>query len=134
MENKKRAYQKAYRKKYNKRHKSVNVTLTLAEYQQLKSFATRQKTNPTALLKELAFAQLTNQSVYPNQLLTLLQEHNRLIRSIANNLNQIAYRANIFDEVDKKTVFDHLRTLHTQIEQFSKQQAFTSNQNSETNV
>ncbi len=127
---KRKNYQKNYKEKYNKTHHSVNVTLSLKEYKSLQKFAEQENSKPTTVLKELAFAQMNKQTVYPSELLTLLQEHNRLVRSIANNLNQIAHHANIFHEVDKKTVFDHLRQLHIQIEQFSKQQVF--NQQSKT--
>lgn len=113
-------YQKAYKAKYNTRHKRVSVTLTLAEYRQLKEAAKQQKTKPTSLLKELAFASLNDTDLQPTELVDKLNEHNRLVRSIANNLNQIAHHANIFSEVDKKTVFDHLRKLHTQVEYFIK--------------
>lgn len=129
-----KSYQKAYKQKYKKGHKSVNVTLTLAEYKRLNQLAKQQQTKPTTLLKELSFAQMDKQAVYPTELIELLQEHNRLVRSIANNLNQMARSANIFNEVDKKTVFDHLRQLHLQIEKFSKQSAFTTNQSNEQSL
>lgn len=125
-----RDYQKTYKEKYNKTHQSVNVTLTTAEYKQLTELAKQQKTKPTTLLKQLAFTQMEKQAVYPTELIELLKEHNRLIRSIANNMNQMAHHANIFSEVDKKTVFDHLRQLHLQIDGFVKQ-PFSSNDNNE---
>lgn len=124
-------YQKTYKEKYKKRHKSVNVTLSLKEYKRLAELAEQQNTKPTTLMRELAFAQMDKQAVYPTELIELLKEHNRLIRSIANNLNQMAHHANIFSDVDKKTVFDHLRELHTTIADFSKRQAFNSNQTSD---
>lgn len=128
-----KTYQKTYKENYKKRHKSVNVTLTLAEYKLLKELAKQQQTKPTTLLKELAFAQMDKQVVYPTELLNLLQEHNRQVRAIGNNLNQLAHSANIFTEVDKKTVFNHLRQLHLQIDNYTKQ-TFTTNQASESSV
>lgn len=114
-------YQRAYKEKYRQSHKGVHVTLTLDEYQQIMQLAEQHNLKIPSMLKQLAFTQLGGQQPVPSALLDLIQEHNRLVRSIANNLNQLAHSANIFQEVDQKLVFDHLRELHNQMDAFVKQ-------------
>lgn len=119
MDNK-QAYQKAYKLKYNKRHKNVNVSLTLAEYKQLCAVSKLHDMKPTTMLRELALSKLNDTELATADVIAALNEHNRLVRSIANNLNQMAHHANIFSEVDKATVFNHLRQLHEQVAEFIK--------------
>lgn len=118
----KQSYQKAYKSQYNKRHKNVNVGLTLAEYKQLCDASAIQNKKPTTMLRDLAFAQLNETNLQPAEVIQKLNEHNLLIRNIANNLNQIAHHANIFSEVDKQQVFTHLQQLHEQVADFITQQ------------
>lgn len=110
----------AYKSKYNKRHKNVNVSLTLPEYKQLCEASEVHDVKPTTMLRELAFAKLNDTDLHPAEVIEKLNEHNRLVRNIANNLNQMAHHANIFTEVDKATVFNHLRQLHEQVADFIK--------------
>lgn len=125
-------YQKQYKEQYRQTHKSVNVTLTAEQYQRVLRAAKKHNSKPTTMLRELAFAQLNNTALYPSALLDLLNEHNRLVRSIANNLNQLAHSANVFNEVDQKLVFEHLRQLHNQVDTFTKQSFDTGDDNSTT--
>lgn len=124
MEKKERsAYQKAYRETYNKKNKYVNVSVPIADYKRLESVAQKQKKKPSAYLRELAFAQLDKQVLLSDDLEQALYEHNRLIRNIANNLNQLAHSSNIFRDVDRDRVFQHLQQLDEQVKSFIEVQS-----------
>ena len=111
-------YFRSYRKQYEKQKKYVNVLLTMQDFKRLESRAKMLKKPTSTFLRELAFAKLDDGTIVPPEIEDSLREHNRLIRNIANNLNQLAHSANIFNEVDQAMVFKHLRELDDQVKAY----------------
>lgn len=112
-------YMKQYRATYKKRVKSVMVSLPMDDFRRLEKAAKSQKKKPSAYFRELGLAQLDQQLLQSTELEDRLREHNLLIRNIANNLNQLARSGNIFRDVDRSVVFDHLKSLDDQVRRFS---------------
>lgn len=113
-----RDYQREYREQYKTKYKYLSVGMPMDDYKRIERAAKKHKKKPTPFFRELAFSALDSHEVMPVTLIEQLNEHNRLIRNMANNLNQMAHKANIFGEVDKDMVFDHLKQLDAQIKRF----------------
>ncbi|SET71209.1 plasmid mobilization protein [Thalassotalea agarivorans] len=111
-------YFRDYRKEYDKQNKYVNVRLEMKDFKRLEARAKKLKKPTSTYLRELAFAQLDGSTIIPPEFEEGMKEHNRLIRNIANNLNQIAHQTNIFHEVDQAVVFQHLRDLDAKVQAF----------------
>lgn len=115
MANKREGYHREYRKSYNAKHKNLNVVLALEDFKRLEKSAKLHGTKPTPHLRELAFAQLDQQTLIPEALEAALKEHNLLVRNIANNLNQMAHSANIFHNADQNMIFNYWHCPHLHI-------------------
>jgi hypothetical protein len=113
-------YQKHYWAAYKHKKKRVSFVLNPAEYHAFARLCEGQ--NVSAYIKALAIAGLAKQSLLPQSLQEELQTFNRLVRNIANNLNQLAHSAHIFREVDQKKVFEHLIELDRQVQDFVRDQ------------
>ncbi|MEM8594412.1 MAG: hypothetical protein AAGF06_06310 [Pseudomonadota bacterium] len=111
-------YQREYRAKYKSKYKYLTVGMPMDDYRRVERAAKKHKKKPTPFFRELAFASLDQHEVIPQQLIDALNEHNRLVRNLANNLNQIAHKTHIFGDVDKSMVFDHLKQLDAQVNDF----------------
>ena len=111
-------YFRDYRKQYNKQNKYVNVRLEMKDFKRLEARAKKLKKPTSVYLRELAFAQMDGGTIIPPEFEEAIKEHNRLIRNIANNLNQLAHSANIFKEVDQAIVFQHLRDLDDKVKSY----------------
>lgn len=90
-----REYLKEYRQDY-KNHR-MSVTLSPQEFARLNALAKKHKKKPTSFLKELAFSSLDGKAIVSDELAQELQVFNRLVRNVANNINQLARSSNAFD-------------------------------------
>jgi len=112
-----REYLKEYRQDY-KNHR-ISVTLTPQEFARLNALARKQKKKPTSFLKELAFSALDGKAILSDELAQELQVFNRLIRNIANNVNQLARASNAFDaHIRPQDVLSELQRLDFLVNEF----------------
>lgn len=82
-----------------------NCSLTRAEDQRLRREADKYGLRPTPLLKKAAFAYFERQYLVPQNTDELLRGLICLLRNMANNLNQIAVKANTLQKVSFHMIF-----------------------------
>lgn len=115
----KRKYMTNYRKQYSADKKRVNITLSAPEYEALAYFAKLDGLPVTTLARDYVLAGMTGTLRTPQTLRDELQESNRLIRNIANNVNQMARLSNRLGMVlDENAVLLELSNLHRDLETF----------------
>ena len=107
---------KAYLKEYSKRVKRVSITLTLKEYKRLEKEAKKYNLKPTTFLKVAVFKCLDEEKLLSAVEEGELKKFVRAIRSIANNINQMAKHSNVFRMLlDRKRVFKKLEELERKV-------------------
>ena len=111
-------YQKAYRQTYKDQARRVNLTFSLSEVSGLESAAKSFGVPLAQLVKKLAlqaFEQKAGTAV-PEEVEERLAELDRLVRNIANNVNQMARHSNRIEFVlDEQEVFLHLASLEKEL-------------------
>lgn len=116
MDKERSEYQKRYKQNYKQQAKRVYLTLSNEEHRAFSRAAKGEKL--AGFVKDLALHQLNGEQRIPLELKDELQELNRLVRNIANNLNQMSHSANIFRDVDQNQVFSHLIKLDQTVNDF----------------
>ncbi len=112
------AYQKQKKQERKSTHKRIEIQLTLKEYQAFKRAADSECISVNSLIKNMAVAYRDTAYFVPGELQQSLDTVARLIRNIADNINQLSHSANIFHSVDENTVFQHLADLDKQVRDF----------------
>lgn len=86
--------QAEYLRQYKKEHppvgKRVNITLSESEYARLVEVASESGERPTTFLRNVALAALEGRRVLAKEEEAKVDEFVRVVRGIANNLNQMA--------------------------------------------
>lgn len=97
-------YMKTYKKTYLKKKRQVNVTLNTEEYASLEQVALSQEIRPSGLAKQLILDGLGGNKRAVLQVPKInqetAQELTRLLRSMANNFNQVAHHMNLSAHLD----------------------------------
>lgn len=106
-------YQKAYRQTYAAQAKRVGLTFGLAEYRDLERAAKRSGMPVASYVKACTMQAHEDRPVeVPDAVSEELAELSRVIRTIANNVNQIARHSNTIGRVlDEQEVFAHIADL-----------------------
>lgn len=99
-------------------HRRVEIELIIAQYKAFEKTAKKEKVTPNKLIKNMAIAYHDTKYFMPTELKESLNQLSWLIRNIADNVNQIAHRANLFKDIDEKAVFQHLADLDKEIKAF----------------
>ncbi|MGH1540676.1 MAG: plasmid mobilization relaxosome protein MobC [Arenicella sp.] len=107
-----KTYQKAKYIERKSTHKKVAVTMTLSEFKSFSRLAKKEKMTPNRLILSYATAYRDGQQLVPKALKKRLDEHNFLIRNMANNLNQMAHSSNIFHDAEKQNILKNLEHLN----------------------
>lgn len=111
-------YQKDYRQKYKAQAKRVNLTFGLSEFHSIGRAAQSSGEPVSAYVKRMALAahgSHTTASV-PEEVLEELADLSRVIRTIANNVNQMARHSNRIGQVlDEQEVFLHIQSLEAEL-------------------
>lgn len=116
-------YQKAYQQNYHytEKRKRVSVSLSPQEYKQLAYLAGQRKQKPTRTATDVIHAFLDQDPLLSKPLETELQEIKRLIRNVANNVNQVAHRSNYLQVmVDEHELLSQIQRLETIVNDFVK--------------
>lgn len=111
-----------HRKKLERKqtHKRIEIQLTNREYAQFQKIAQQESTTVNHLIKNMAIAYRDTKFIVPAQLQEPLNQLTFLIRNIAGNLNQLSHSANIFRDIDRDRVFEHLASLDDKVQDFVK--------------
>lgn len=113
-------YLKGYLVDYRVRNRCLNITVPLADYKKLEKAARREGKKPTRLLVELGLMHLDAVLYVPAELKGELAQFQRLVRNVANNLNQIAHHTNTVKQAaDKGQVFAWLKQLERHVESYT---------------
>lgn len=113
-------YLKAIKEERKTTHKRVEVQFTIQEFKEFERIAKQECLHPNTLIKNMAIAYKDTKYFMPANVLESLNEVSKLIRNIADNLNQMAHSSNIFQSVDQNLVFTHLSQLDRTIKDYVK--------------
>lgn len=109
-------YQRDYRQQYKDHAKRVNLTFSLSEYRGIARSAKDAGVPVAAYVKRLALDAESGRASVPEELTQQLADLERVIRTIANNVNQMARHSNrIAHVLDAQEVFLHIHTLQTEL-------------------
>jgi len=111
-----KVYQKAKNTQRKSTHKRVELYIPLGEFKHFKRLAKQEKMTPNRLILSMAVAYRDSQQLVPKSLKKRLDEHNFLIRNIANNINQIAHSSNIFHDAEKQNILKNLEQLNETVQ------------------
>lgn len=111
---------KDYRIAYKARAKIIKVALSNELHAVLAERAKTEGITPTGLVRELVASGLTGNPRVPAAVAQELKSLERLVRSIANNLNQLAHHANTVRRViDVPSIFTELKRLDTAVRAYT---------------
>lgn len=113
-------YHKERKQSQKATHKRVELQLTLKEYKDFCKIADREGLSPNKVILNMAVAYKNDKYYLPSGIQESLNDLSKLIRNIANNLNQMSHSANVFGEVDRNSVFAHLKQLDQNVADFVK--------------
>jgi len=109
-------YQRDYRQQYKDHAKRVNLTFSLSEYRGIARSAKDAGVPVAAYVKRLALDAEGGRAPVPEELTQQLADLERVIRTIANNVNQMARHSNrIAHVLDAQEVFLHIHTLQSEL-------------------
>lgn len=111
-------YQKDYRQKYKAQAKRVNLTFDVSDHRALARAAKASGEPVAAYVKRMALAahHETLRASVPEDVAEELADLSRVIRTIANNVNQMARHSNRIGQVlDEQEVFLHIQRLETEL-------------------
>jgi len=114
------AYMKDYRADYKTRVRIVKVTVPISVFKKLEARAAEEGIKPASLAREYVETGLKRDTRAPTEVRNELFSISRLIRSIANNLNQMAYHSNTVRQVtDERGVFQWLKELEKHVADYT---------------
>lgn len=109
-------YQRDYRQQYKDHAKRVNLTFSLAEYRMIARSAKAAGIPVAAYVKRLAIEAHEGRSSMPEDIAEQLADLERVIRTIANNVNQMARHSNrIAHVLDEQEVFLQIHALQSEL-------------------
>jgi hypothetical protein len=111
---------KTYLKKKNQErkatHKRFELSLPNAQAKPFERLAKKEGISPNKLIIAYAQAHLDERYIVPKALKKRLDQHNFLIRNLANNVNQIAHSSNVFHTAEKQAILKNLDELNTLVQ------------------
>lgn len=114
---------KAYFAEYEKKRNRVQVSFSPSEYAEIEALAKSLDLPLATFVRNLALATSKRVVLTSPAIEEELKGLSFLIRSISNNLNQIARHSNrVKNVVDENQVFDHLRQLELALQETVKRQ------------
>tara|TARA_R100000935_G_scaffold58705_1_gene97168 strand:- start:13611 stop:14024 length:414 start_codon:yes stop_codon:yes gene_type:complete len=109
-------YQRDYRQQYRDHAKRVNLTFSLSEFRGIARAAQQSGSPVAAYVKRLALNAHHGHVLPPEELAEQLADLERVIRTIANNVNQMARHSNrIAHVLDEQEVFLHIHALQSEL-------------------
>jgi hypothetical protein len=113
-------YQKEYKKRYNEKNKIITFPLSNIFYEQLRAKSIYFDLSTNTFAKKVVTDFLNNDSSLPlpKEKLDLINEYIRISRGIANNINQLAYKGNIDERIDKQNLILALQYYEDEFKKF----------------
>lgn len=109
-------YQRDYRQQYKDHAKRVNLTFSLPEHRSVSRGAKNAGLPVAAYVKRMALAAHDGRVETPEDIADQLADLERVIRTIANNVNQMARHSNrIAHVLDEQEVFLHIAALQQEL-------------------
>ncbi len=87
-------YHRNYRKVYKDKVKYVNVAIPVSMYEELEKLSEIENVKVSPLIRNMALAYMHQKTFVPKKIENKLKELTLLVRSIANNVNQMAHYSN----------------------------------------
>ncbi|MGB4967755.1 MAG: plasmid mobilization relaxosome protein MobC [Candidatus Saccharimonadales bacterium] len=113
-------YVKAYWKDYRNRVKRVYITLELEQFDALEARAKAEGLKPTTYATRVVEADLSGSGLVPSAIQEDLKAVTFLIRTIANNINQMAHYSNLVKGlVNEKELLGELRKLEKTVQDYT---------------
>jgi len=123
-------YQTLYQRAYRQRKRQVTITLDLASYEIWKTLAAEHERSIPAQIFAAAESYRTATKLPSKQEENHLLELIRVMRGIANNLNQLAYHSNRFRRlIQERQTRSCLQTLEKTAHAFVHNQPLNKSQN-----
>jgi hypothetical protein len=119
MNSERKQYMKGYRETYLKDKVRKEILFSNNDFNQIKKEAIKNKTNPSAYIKETVLASLNDSYFFPHK--ESLNKIQLLILNIGNNINQIAKYTNekrTLGIFKAKKILDYLNNLETKLENY----------------
>lgn len=116
-------YFKNYREEYKKKVKYVNVAVPVSMYSELEKLSELERTKPSVLLRNMALAYMQQKTFVPKKIESELKEFTFLMRTVANNINQIAHHSNIVKHmVDENGLLMEIKRLEDMVNEYTMHQ------------
>jgi len=116
-------YFKNYREEYKKKVKYVNVAVPVSMYSELEKLSELEQTKPSVLLRNMALAYMQQKTFVPKKIESELKEFTFLMRTVANNINQIAHHSNIVKHmVDENGLLMEIKRLEDTVNEYTMHQ------------
>lgn len=118
MEDKAKEYQRQYNKAYCQKKKAVKVFFDLKDYNAILKIASKEQKKVATFIREAVFAQARHVYLLPKTIEDEIKLGVRNMRSIGNNINQIARHANeqgYITPESLESVLQHLKKLEDEI-------------------
>lgn len=117
---KNRDYQEKYKKSYNDKNKIVTFPLSVAFFDELRKRAMYLDLKTNSYAKSIITAFLNNST--PKTLSfeqkEFINDYIRISRGIANNINQIAHKTNMSEQIDINILINSLRKYEEEFKNF----------------
>lgn len=113
-------YQSNYKKIYNQKNKIVTFPLSNAFYDELRKRAIILDLKTNTYAKNVVTNFLNNSVVKSLSIeqKEFIREYVHISRGIANNINQIAYKSNIGEQIDINILINSLKTYEDEFKKF----------------
>lgn len=113
-------YQKKYKKGYNDKNKIVTFPLSVAFFDELRKRAIYLDTKTNSYAKSIITSFLNNSTpkTLSYEQKEFINDYIRISRGIANNINQIAHKTNMGEQIDIHILINALRTYEEEFKKF----------------
>ena len=113
-------YQQNYKKQYNEKNKIITFPLSNAFYTELKRRAVISDIKTNSYAKSILVEYLNNNIFKPlsEEESMYIKEYIHISRGIANNINQLAYKSNINEQVDISILIQSLKAYEEEFKKF----------------
>lgn len=116
----KQDYQKEYKKSYNSKNKIVTFPLSVAFHNELKRRAIYLDLKTNSYAKSIITTFLNNNTpkTLSYEQKEFINDYIRISRGIANNINQIAHKTNMTEQIDINILINALRQYEEEFKKF----------------
>jgi len=113
-------YQTKYKKSYNDKNKIVTFPLSIAFFDELKRRAIFLDIKTNSYAKSIITAFLNNSTpkILSYEQKEFINDYIRISRGIANNINQIAHKTNMDEQIDINILINALKQYEEEFKKF----------------